>query len=181
MMDAELSVELGADDPTLAVPWSTPDGVVAYVDLKRNPAAVDTLEEVVNFPELGPFLLRLNLPDSIFETAKCDAWIETLMDVDDEPYEATVKCGSYVDVFFREPHRLFPFAEQEHRAQNLVKRLRKTEDRRARAEITLRRAYFGDDQGFYWTIYLYGYGDEIAGARSEWARALEILLTAMLQ
>jgi hypothetical protein len=180
-MDAEFSVELGADDPTLAVPWSTPDGAVGYVDLTMNTAAIATLEEVHQFPELGEFLRAVNAPTSHYQTAKCDAWIDTLMDVDDEPYEATVKCGSYLDVFFRHPETLASFAEHEQRARDLVRRLRKREDLRARAEVVVRRAYFGDEPGFYWTVYLFGYGDDIAGARAEWVRALSLLQRALLQ
>lgn len=180
-MDAEFSVELGADDPTLAVPWSTPDGVLGYVDLKLNPAAIDNLEEVQRFPELGDFLRALNAADSIYETAKCDVWIDTLLDVDDEPYEATVKCGSYVDVFFRAPRTLAPFSEHERRARDLLRRLRTAEDLRARAELTLRRAYFADEQALYWTVYLFGYGDDIENARAVWAQALKLVQTVMLQ
>jgi hypothetical protein len=180
-MDAEFSVELGADDPTLAVPWSTPDGAVGYVDLTVNTSAIATLEEVQKFPELGEFLRAVNAPTSDCQTAKCDAWIDTLMDVDDEPYEATVKCGSYVDVFFRGPQTLASFSEHERRARERVRRLRKSEDACARAEITVRRAYFGDDEGFYWTIYVFGYGDDISGARIAWADALKLLQTALLQ
>lgn len=180
-MDAEFSVELGADDPTLAVPWNTPDGATGYVDLKVSPEAMNALEEVRDFPELAGFLRALNACGAIYETAKCDVWLDTLMDVDDEPYEATVKCGSYVDLFFREPYKLAAFAEHERRARDLVQRLRKCDDLPARAEVIIRRAYFSDDEGLYWTVYLFGYGDDAESAQARWGCALNLLRTAMLQ
>ena len=42
-MQADFSVELGAQDDAMVLPWSSPDGEIRYYDLKRQP---DLLLEV---------------------------------------------------------------------------------------------------------------------------------------
>ena len=179
-MDAEFSVELGADDPTLAVPWQSPDGAVHYVSLRDNPEEVDKLTEVREFPEIGEFLRSLNSRSSKYGTAKCDVWFDTLMDVDDEPYQATVKCVSYVDLFFAGESKLADFAAHERAARAVVQRLRVAPGLRARAEFVVRHAYFSNDQGFYWTVYVFGYGEDAIRARAAWAEALSAVQQALL-
>src|SRR5579885_2067307 len=166
-MDCEFSVELGAEDPTLAVPWRSPDGAVEFVDLRGHPEDVDRIAEVKEFPELREFLCALN--EGRYATAKCDAWFETLMDVEDEPYSAEMKCASYVDVFFVEPPMQFgEFELHEREARNVVERVRHAEELRARAEIVIRRVYYGEhtqQQGLYWTLYVHAYREDQASAR----------------
>lgn len=175
-MDAEFSVELGRDDPTLAVPWTSPDGSCGYVDLSAHPEEIDRLSEVLQFQELGQVLHRLNAGGSPYRTAKCDAWFDTLMDVDDEPYESSVKCASYIDVYFAGEHRLAEFPQHEFAARAVVKNLRGLPDQNARVEIAIRRCYFLDAaepaEALYWTLYAFGYGDDISEARAAWGRAL---------
>ncbi|ABF40014.1 hypothetical protein Acid345_1011 [Candidatus Koribacter versatilis Ellin345] len=175
-MECEFSVELGADDPTLAVPWRSPDGSVGFVDLRFDSSMIVELSEVKEFPELGEFLRALNSGE--FATAKCDVWFDTLMDVDDEPYEAAMKCASYVDVYFAGA-RLASFEEHELRARAVVKRVRAAEEIRGRAEVVVRRAWFGEDEGFYWTVYLTGYGEDSDSSRQQWAKAMRVVEKAL--
>lgn len=177
-MDAEFAVELGADDPTLAVPWRSPDGANEFVDLRIQPELIEQLSEVRQFPELGSFLRAVN--DSRFASAKCDAWFDQLMDVNDEPYGARMKCASYVDLFFAGAEKFADFAVHESFARDAVLKLREQEELSARAEIIVRRAYFGEDEGMYWTIYVFGYGDAVDGARSSWHRALSLVQEALV-
>src|SRR5271169_4667856 len=60
VMDADWSVELGADDAVLEFPWSSPDGAQRYLDLQRHPELRAEIPEAVRFPELGEFLLVMN-------------------------------------------------------------------------------------------------------------------------
>ena len=175
-MECEFSVELGPDDPTLAVPWCSPDGTIQYLDLRANPAAIRDLPEILDFPELADFLRVLNTGD--FATAKCDAWFDTQMDVDDEPYGAAIKCASYVDVYLAN-QPLTSFEEHERRARNVVKNIRNREFDNARAEIVIRRAFFSEGQGCYWTIYSTGYGNDQALARENFAKSLKIMSDAL--
>jgi hypothetical protein len=100
------------------------------------------------------------------------------MDVNDEPYRSAMKCGSYVDVFLSED-RLANFAEHERRAREVVRRVREAEEILARAEIVVRRAWFGEEDGFYWTLYVTGYGADIVEAREQWSRGVKCVAAAL--
>jgi len=73
-MYADHSVELGADDPALELPWSSNEGSSRYFDLKQHPELVLSIPPAAEHPELSEFLTRLNAPDCPLQTAKCDAW-----------------------------------------------------------------------------------------------------------
>jgi hypothetical protein len=73
-MDADWSVELGAEDAALEFPWSSPDGPQRYVALQRHPELLADIPEAVQYPALGDFLRALNVPSSLWLTAKCDVW-----------------------------------------------------------------------------------------------------------
>src|SRR5580704_18620168 len=97
-MDADFSIELGREDPMLDFPWKDPAGKLFYVDLKRRPELMASIIEVEKFPELGEFLRTVNSAQTTVETAKCDAWVTTDLSVEEEIYNASHKCASYVDV-----------------------------------------------------------------------------------
>jgi hypothetical protein len=73
-MDVDWSVELGAEDPVLEFPWSSPDGKQRYVNLSQHPDAIAEVSEAVHYPELGEFLRKVNTESSPWVTAKCDVW-----------------------------------------------------------------------------------------------------------
>ena len=180
-MECEFSVELGAEDPTLAVPWRSPDGSVEFVELRLFPEEIEFIPEVRRFPELREFLLALN--EGVYATAKCDVWFDTLMDVDDEPYEAQMKCASYVDVFFVAPPLQFGrFEVHEPVARGVVQRIREAAGINARAELVVRRVYYGEkaqEPGLYWTVYVTGYGEDMASAREQWKQGMARVIEAM--
>lgn len=100
-MLAEWSVECGADDPILVVPWtlepptlesSTPGPsitdpgasfpapaplapTISFVDLREDPYALDQIPEAELHPALAQALRALNAIRSPVFTAKCDAWV----------------------------------------------------------------------------------------------------------
>ena len=57
-MDADFSIELGREDPVLDFPWKDPSGELAYVDLKRRPELMASIEEAERFLESGNFFGR---------------------------------------------------------------------------------------------------------------------------
>ncbi len=184
-MDADFSIELGQEDPVLDFPWSDPAGTLAYVDLKRRPELLPSIEEAQNFPELAQFLRMVNSPRSIVETAKCDAWGTTELNAEEEIYGGSHKFASYVDVVFSSLDARLSLITHEQFARKLVELLRRAPETPSAAEVCLRRCYFGEDagvrEGFYFTLYVSGYANDAAGARLNWGVALKMMGNAILQ
>jgi hypothetical protein len=188
-MDADFSIELGREDPVLDFPWSDPSGKLAYIDLKRRPEMVAEIEEALRFPELGEFLLVLNSARSIVETAKCDAWATTELSAEDKIYNASSKFASYVDVVFSDNTRLSSvdrsLAIHEQFAVKLVALLRRAREAPSAVEVCVRRCYFRENdgvrEGFYFTLYVSGYGNDDAHARENWATGLKFMENAIMR
>jgi len=184
-MDADFSIELGRDDPVLDFPWSDPEGKCAYHNLKRHPEMLAQVEEAKRFPELAEFLRGTNSAISMVESAKCDAWTTEELSSEEEIFGATHKCASYVDLVLSriEERQSFPFHELF--AKRLVELLRKTPETPSAVEVAVRRCYFQNEsepeEGFYLTLYVSGYGDDLARARQNWGIALRLAGNAILQ
>jgi hypothetical protein len=163
-MDADFSIELGREDPVLQFPWTDPAGNLAYVDLKRHPELITSITEAESFPELKTFLLAINSARSAVETAKCDAWATTDLNAEEDAYNASHKSACYVDIVFSNSDTCLSFAAHEQAARTLVESLRRTPDIPAAAEVCVRRCYFNGgaelQAGFYFTLYLAGYGND---------------------
>jgi hypothetical protein len=192
-MDATVSVEVGAEDAYLEVPWQAGD--LRYHDLKRHPELLLELPESHN-REIGEFLAAMNSPLSMLETAKCDTWLSDQMEQQEAIYSAKWKFGSYVDVIFADPRARLGFAAHENFARRIAQLLRRAPDISAAAEFIVRRCHYargaaGDAgspsgnadaaEGFYLTFYLFGYGDDEDEARRRWGIALKIIENALLQ
>ena len=184
-MDADLSIELGREDPVLDFPWTDPAGDLAYVDLKRRPELMASIEEAEMFPELGEFLQVLNSARSMVETAKCDAWATTELTAEEDVYDASHKFASYVDMVFSEIDVRLAFSLHEQFARKLIELLRRTPETPSAAEACVRRCYFGKDggvrEGFYCTLYVSGYGSDEASARQNWGVGLKLMGNAIVQ
>lgn len=184
-MDADFSIELGGDDPVLDFPWSDPDGKLRYYDLKRRPELVAEVVEATEFTELADFLRAMNSAISVVESAKCDAWATGELAPEEEIFGVSHKSVSYVDLVFSgdENRRSFPY--HEHFARRLVELLRRTPETQSAVEVNVRRCRFhnGDDvqEGCYFTVYVTGYGQDVAQARQNWAIALKTTSNAVLQ
>jgi hypothetical protein len=184
-MDADFSVELGRDDPALDFPWNDPAGKLAYVDLKRHSELMARIEEAEQFPELGEFLRALNSSRSMVETAKCDAWETLELSAEEELYDASHKFASYVDVVFSDLQTRLSLSAHEQFARKLVELLRRTPQTPSAAEVCVRRCYFSEDStvqdGFYFTLYVSGYGNDEARARQNWGVGLKLVGNAVIQ
>jgi hypothetical protein len=189
-MDADFSIELGGDDPVLDFPWKDPNGRVSYVDVKRHPDLMTQINEAERFCELKELLRTMNSARSSVETAKCDAWMTQEMNAEEEIYEASHKFSSYVDIVFstmeteRSSLRLL-FSAHQRFADKLVKLLRLAPNPSSAAEICVRRCYFQEadaiQDGFYFTLYVSGYGCDESSARQKWGVGLQLLGNAILQ
>ena len=184
-MEADFAVELGADDETLELPWAAAEGGPRYYDLKRQPELLLNLEEASRVPELGEFLAVMNSPAGILETAKCDTWSSTEMNPEEEIFGAAHKFCSYVDILFSQETPRCSFAEHEQFAKRVTQLLKRVPEIPAAAELLVRRCFYhvADEiqEGFYITLYLFGYGDDEAQARQRWAIALKLVENAIRQ
>ncbi len=189
-MDADFSIELGREDPVLDFPWKDPAGKLAYVDLKRHSELMARIEEAEEFPELREFLRAMNSARSMVETAKCDVWSTTELGPEEDIYRASHKFASYVDVVFsnldvRLSSLRQSLPDHEQLARKLVELLRRAPETPSAAEVCVRRCYFGTNEGvaegFYFTLYVSGYGNDDASARLNWGVGLKLMGNAILQ
>jgi hypothetical protein len=182
-MQADFSVELGPDDDVLDFPWKDPAGRWCYYNLKDRPELLLETEEPRQFPELGEFLVTANLSAGKFESAKCDVWFTTEMNVEDEIFGAEIKFGSYVDILFSDHALRLAFEAHKKLAQSLAALLKRVPEIPAAAEFIVRRCFYsgGKTSGFYITFYLFGYGDDEAQARQRWGIGLKLAENALLQ
>jgi hypothetical protein len=184
-VQADFAVELGMDDETLEMPWASGADGPKYYDLKRHPELLREVTEAQRYGELGEFLAALNATTSAVETAKCDCWARTEINPEEEIFGAGHKFGSYVDLLFSDEHARFLFAEHERWANRLAALLKKAPELSAAAEFIIRRCYYhvadGVRDGFYITLYVFGYGEDEPQARQHWAIGLKLVENAIRQ
>lgn len=185
-MQADFSVELGAEDPTLALPWSDPQERWRYIDLRDNPEQIASIAEGQTFPELREFLVAVNAGSSNLQSAKCDAWFSKELTEEETIFGAPCKFGSYVDVAFHQAAPQSSFPIHEAFALRLVELLRRAPELPASSEIVIRRAHYESADatvrdGFYFTIYVNGYGDDESEAKQSCGIALRLVGHATLQ
>jgi hypothetical protein len=179
-MDADWSVELGHDDPSLEFPWSSPEGTPGFVDLTQHLEAVREIPEAAQYPELAWFLLELNFKFSPWLTVKCDVWVENELGEAEDIYEAKLKMCSYMDVVRRNESERFSFEQHEQWVKLATTRLRNIGPHPIACELIVRRCWYRagsteDEEpvpGFYITLYLFGYGNDEAEARARWRGGL---------
>jgi hypothetical protein len=179
-VEADFAIELAADDETLTIPWSAPDNSPRYYDLKRHPELLTQIEEAQTNEELCDFLSFLNSATPL-ETAKCDAWSTTELNPGEEIFEATHKFASYIDILFSTDDRRTSLAEHETFAKRLTELLKRVPEIPASAEFLIRRCYWNENEGFYMTFYLFGYGDDEQKARRQWMIGLKLVENALRQ
>lgn len=184
-MLAEWSVELGADDPRLELPWSSEDGRVRFLDLKNRPELLLEVREAAFNPELGEFLSWANSPESPLETAKCDAWTSRQINAEEEVFGEPCKFGSYIDLLFAASEARAQFAHHERFVQQMARLLRRAPEMSSAAELIVRRCRDerqpANQDCYYVTFYLVGYGEDELEARKRWAIALKMVQHAMIQ
>ena len=157
-MDADWSVELGADDGALEFPWASPDGTQRYIDLQRQPELLREIPEAARFPELGEFLLAINTASAPWLTAKCDIWMEGICGTEAPslgaagygaaetvPFQSAgfaLKLCSYVDLVFREGDTRFSFARHEQWVKSAARGLSGDDELPVVCEFIVRRCWY---------------------------------------
>jgi hypothetical protein len=88
-------------------------------------------------------------------------------------------------LFFTVPEERADFAAHELLAKQLTVLLQRAPELPSALEVLIRRAYFeeppGPAKGCYFTLYVFGYGDEEEEARSRWAVSLKLVENALFQ
>ena len=204
-MDADFSIELGppSEEAVLEYPWASPaETGPAYFDLKRQPELLPFIAEAVQYPELGEFLRVVNSDRSPFATAKCDVWSTDELDPAEDIYGGDWKLACYVDLVFSDGYlaERFSFFHHEDLVRSLTELLKKAPEIPAACEAVVRRCYYhqpppgeastsqtvpddgtGLHAGFYFTLYLSGYGEDEEMARQRWQVTLRLVANALLQ
>lgn len=194
-MQIDFSVELGADDPVLEIPWKSNDGTLYYIGLKSEPERINELAELAAFPELKPLLLNLNQRETPLLTAKCDAWFSRDLLPEEDIFNAECKLVCYVDLVFARDESRCSFSRHEKYAKDVCAALKAYPEHEAFAELIIRRCYYKlrqfEAEGcsdskpgeacFCFTLYVAGFGKDEAEARRRWAMALQLLQRVILQ
>jgi hypothetical protein len=182
------SVECGAEDPVLVVPWSDESGP-RFVDLRENPYELDHIPEAERHPPLMQALRALNAARSPVFTAKCDAWpmdpeelASARLDLDLSTPEAPQGFISYIDIVWRDRPLFVSFHQQEQRLLRLGRLLDPLDQPYAAFEAVLRPALVdltGPQEGFAVTLYIKALGTDAPHAYEHWTAALESLVTIL--
>ena len=192
-MEADDAVELGPDAPALELPWQDPEGRWNYHDLRGVAGAagpewernlkrgIDRIPEARQFPPLRSFLIKVNSPPSVWETAKCGVLPEKAVP-SENPYNAGFAHNCYIDLVLASEFTAQRAQLELHQqlAKELAAALSANEALEADAEAVVRRCYFHtqtspdySEAGYSLTLFLTGYGDSAEKAAENLKSAME--------
>jgi hypothetical protein len=143
------------------------------------------VDEAAEHPELAEFLRSVNAARSPLESAKCDVWTTDELTPEEEIFAATRKFASYVDVVFSEDHDRQSFSRHEEFVKRLVALLKRAPEISSSMEAFVRRCFFSANgetrEGFYFTVYVNGYGSDATAARKNWGIGMKLVGSAIAQ
>lgn len=190
-MQWDWSVECGADDPVVVIPWASEDGSIRYIDLRESPGGIAAIPEAAQYPALASALLRCNRSQSPLFTAKCDVWNYPADQFDAEDCAGNAYAhASYIDLVAVDPAAFLSFHASERRVREWSRLAQSISLLDSRCEWTLRPARIlsaasplaADEplDGYAATLYVWGYGDSAASASVAWSTALLALIEPVL-
>ncbi len=159
-------------------------GTLRYYDLRADPSLIRHLPEAQSSSELRKFLLRMNAAGFPLQSAKCDHWFTQEISEEEEIFGAPCKFASYVDLLFTAAERQFAFSDHEDYAARLCHLLKGAPEMPASAEIMVRRCFYADHpdhEGYYFTVYVSGFGETETQSRQRWSIALALVQHALVQ
>lgn len=179
LMLASFEVELGGDAPFLSLPWQSEDGSLRFVNLRESD--LSGLPEAAD-PGMRTALLALNAQGSPLLTAKCDLWSASTLSQEEQGFfpTARAKYASYVDVLWLDARLRSSFVAAERQMRCWTSGLRAAENEQASAEVILRACAVNGEAGFYWSVYVSGFGVDPAAAHRGWGEALLQVTAALL-
>jgi len=170
------SAECSADDPVLVVPWEDPATNLRFIDLRKDPYAIDSIPEAEAFPALQHALRSLNSARSPLFTAKCDVWQADPAECEHlrlhlalEPAETAAALLSYLDLLCRDRALFTSFHQQGHHPFAAV-------------ECIIRPAFLDfttPQEGFSISLYLKAVGASAAEAHLHWSAALDAVTATL--
>ncbi len=193
-MLCEWSVECGADDPVLVVPWCDPAHPDRrFIDLRENPYDLDHLPEAELYPPLMHALRALNAPRSVVFTAKCDAWsldsttheeeLDRLrLELDQIPEDTPAGFASYIDILWRERSTFTSFHQHEQLLHRLTRQAAPLDHPHAMLDCVLRPALLDitvAHEGFALSLYVKALGHDLPTAEEHWAAALNDVVAVL--
>lgn len=165
----------------LVVPWHSPNGGPAFVDLRTRPYDFDHIPEAEQNPALMQALRVLNGPRSPVFTAKCDVWridqneLESLRLYLYEDANVDVGTGSYIDLLWRDRSIFASFPRHEQLLTRIVRLASSLEFPFSMVEFVLRPAVVDFEtphEGFAVTMYVKSVGENHESAFEEWGKSL---------
>lgn len=183
------SAECSADDPALVVPWEDPATNLRFIDLRKDPYAIDSIPEAEAFPALQHALRSLNSARSPLFTAKCDVWQADPAECEHlrlhlalEPAETAAALLSYLDLLCRDRALFTSFHQQGHLLGRLERRLAPLDHPFAAVECIIRPAFLDlttPQEGFSISLYLKAVGASAAEAHLHWSAALDAVTATL--
>lgn len=175
-MEADWSAEIGAGLPEIHAPWA------GFVDLRRNPAALQAISEATSFPALARALAIMNSDQSAVFSTKSDVWSMESDEIDRYEFDALAAdarfgVSSYIDVLERSNENLISYDFHERRAKQVTGVLRAAPMRNGRVDLVIRAAIVDSREGFGITLYAAGCGSDAASALASWE---SVLIAAVL-
>ena len=164
MMWAEFEIEIGGGAPVLVVPYA------GYADLIAAPHSVQAIPEARD-TALESALLQLN--SGVLMTAKCDLWTTTELNQEEEELGCDHKHASYIDILFRDITARSNFEVCEQTMRDWTHALRPLPPDNAMISFVLRACEVFEIAGYFWTVYVSGFGETTQHARQKWEQALK--------
>ncbi len=179
-MIADCSIECGANDPALVVPWQAEGAAHAFIDLRTHSDA--HVPEAEEHPPLLQALRSLNAPRSPVFTVKCDTWHMTpeeiaplQLELDFTEEDAAAGFASYIDLIWRDRAIFASMHRQQQLLQRIIRYAASLEAPNASLELTLRPALIdltAAQEGFATTLYVKAIAATSNEAWQRWATAL---------
>ena len=169
-MEADWEFEIAQDAPAIDACWP------GLVDLRAHPERIDDLAETAQLNGLAATLRRINAPDSLLWSAKCDVWDPGPVDPDElaaVSETAAVAVACYIDLLPRTAGAWATLDDVAGWSRQTCAALRKLPVKQGRVDLVVRSALVGDNQAALGvTAYLAGCGRTAADAEAALAGIL---------
>lgn len=171
-MEADWSVQIGAELPVIEVPWP------GFVDLRLDPFAAHRLQEISASSLPEEVLLTLNQQSSPVFTSKCDFWRLARDEINSLEFDATeenAKSGTacYIDIIARSKSLFTSFLAHEAWARSAIDEMHRVRLLQAQAELVIRSSTVDEREGFAFTLYVASCGSTADAAYIVFRSALE--------